>query len=615
MITTTSLNKMYDEVINGNVLTKEKLKECGFDFSDIIKLIKKDFIILLGNDCYTLKRVEDLYFYGNKLINIDKAKSRKCFERCYELDPNNSDVCFQLFFYSIEDKNYEEAFKYLKTMLNTDDEYEIKDNNLYLYLLNMIVDLPSEYKTKAKKLTFNDLKLLKDDIRYDDISSQNRVRKVIFENRFIYAIEKLREATTICGYTFKDKILKLLLFEVGDVEKIRKRKILDLARYKKYDELISHYDEQQKKCKLKGNDKYILKLVRQILNFEKTLELPDKIEVDTNSMFEAIDTSNYRRALNLSRSYVEEKQENVNSITFYILLSDLCEKMNVISILNAIFSGMVKYIENNDYVSLVKRLRNYLESIDKKEYEDLVIECMKLDLYENDLEFHKTIRLLYEIITNPNSFDKNHYLEEINSASAKKSVATEDSIDKIDKITTRRKAEEYVSNKHSELLRNKGIIVLEPMSDRKIKIICDIVDTYTDIKFFVVGDNANKRVVLRYKYRTCENINYEKLKNGAEKAYLKGEFDICLSYYLQLLQYGNPRIKTYARIGQCYLMLGEPLMAVDYLIVATELSKLSNNEYDFTDEINEIKKRKDNMKTRFKKLVLSIGYSFGEKNG
>ena len=81
---------------------------------------------------------------------------------------------------------------------------------------------------------------------------------------------------------------------------------------------------------------------------------------------------------------------------------------------------------------------------------------------------------------------------------------------------------------------------------------------------------------------------------------------------MQLLQYGNPKIKTYARIGQCYLMLGQPMMAVDYLMVATELSKLSHNEYDFTDEINEIKRSQSSIRSRFKKLVLSIGLKKGD---
>lgn len=605
MIKTINLNKMYDEFIDNDILTAEKLIECGFEFNDIIKLIKNDYLIQLGNNNYTLKKVEDLYLYGNKLIKVDEHKARKCFEKCYELEPNNKDACFQLFFYSIKDKKYEKAFEYLKVMLKNSDEYEIKDNNLYLYLLNVIIELPKEYKRKAKNITFCDVRLLDDDIRYDDVMAQNYVRNIALDNKFFYAVEKLRETTTFFEFTFRDKILKMLLFEAGDIEKLRKNKVLELVKNRKYDELILHYKKLQQRCNLKKNDKYILDLVREIINVENTLELPIKVKANTNTLFEAIRTKNYRRALSLSEEYITDN--NLSSITFYLLLSDLCEKMSVISILNAIFEGMAKYVENKDYVSLVKRVKNYLESIDKKEYEDLVIDYIKLDLYENNLGFNKTIKLLYRIITNSNNLDKSYCLEDVTQN--QETIALDSAIDK---SIIRSKEEEYISNKHSQLLRNKGIIVLEPMSDSKIKLICDIADNYTDMKPFIIGNDKNKRVVLRYKYRTEKIVNYDRIKRCAEQAYLNGEYDICLSYYLQLLQYGNPKNKTYARIGQCYLMLGQPMMAVDYLMVATELSKLSHNEYDFTDEINEIKRSQSSIRSRFKKLVLSIGLKKGD---
>lgn len=82
----------------------------------------------------------------------ENDKAVKYFQKCYELNPEHLSACFRLFLYSIRIKDYDKAFEYFDTLFNNENHFTENDNTLYLYLLNMVTNIPDRYKNLLNML-------------------------------------------------------------------------------------------------------------------------------------------------------------------------------------------------------------------------------------------------------------------------------------------------------------------------------------------------------------------------------------------------------------------------------------------------------------------------------
>ena len=119
MINTPKLNKMYELIIDNEYITKKDLENCGFDFIDILNLLKKGHIKSLGDLKFTLLEVDDLYRYGMRLSQEDKVRANKCFEKCFKLDSNYQKTLVSLFYNCIINNDRAQALYYLDLMKKT----------------------------------------------------------------------------------------------------------------------------------------------------------------------------------------------------------------------------------------------------------------------------------------------------------------------------------------------------------------------------------------------------------------------------------------------------------------------------------------------------------------
>lgn len=71
-------------------------------------------------------------------------------------------------------------------------------------------------------------------------------------------------------------------------------------------------------------------------------------------------------------------------------------------------------------------------------------------------------------------------------------------------------------------------------------------------------------------------------------AYREGNYDVCITEYLKLLQFGQPKAITYAKLGLAYMKKHDKDKAIDYLTVATELNKQEDGKLDFTELISNL---------------------------
>jgi len=224
------LNKLFDLVIENEELTTKVLNNCDFNSRDINKLIDEGIITRVKRGHYTILFTEKLYHYGRFLISLNEyKKANKCFEKCYELNPNHHSTCFQLFLRAIQEKDYSKAFTYFDTFYDNENGKYKKDSNFYLYLLNHITDIPEKYKEIVKDMSFNDMKISFDDKRYYKIYEQNGVRLSAIRGDYshaAYMLDKLMKENN--RTTVQDIITETLLYQALTVKKNHKRTIVNL---------------------------------------------------------------------------------------------------------------------------------------------------------------------------------------------------------------------------------------------------------------------------------------------------------------------------------------------------------------------------------------------------
>lgn len=691
MINEENLTKLYDAVLVGEELTTKKLNGYGFNSKDLNDLIQKGSIERVKRGLYSFKNIEELYYYGKKLIaKQDYDKASFCFERCYEIDPNHRGSCFQLFLRSIQKRDYERAFSFYDKLLESDNEYYLIDAKLYLYILSFITEIPERYAKSLESIELEDILIPSTDKRYNDISKQNMIRTDIYDGKLSYSLKQLNGLTAKNGAsTIQDVILKKLLYQAIYQESINKKIIYHYISGYQFDEVVKTLEEKQNLHNLSRLDSCILDLTKQIIKIKNDHIVPLCSSEEVNNMFDAIKKCNYSRALELC--YEFNKENNISndksSVTILLeiinsLIKSLTyeEQLDDDEIFNPAslsidedvsFSTVISYLLNNQMDKAFDVLDTYMKSIGKSEYQFLIIDLIKISLLEKDFDFTKPndalnmlekdnfsfdvtssmqefyvalsqnkyeeAKIYLDIISKGNKFCKNAIstdkLYQVLELSSKVSNTQNDksltskyenktenlqndntflekgsdetlnsnriSSSEVEKRSTYQKSNttyddsqnrdsdlEFVSKKHDELLKNKGIILIKSLKDDKIDKILDIANQYPDMVASVIGQGKNKQIVLKYKVFADGFVDIKGLYKKARQALNDKKYDECIDAYLEVLHFfNNPRANIYAKLGMTYMKMKNKELAIDYLTVATFLADKDDIEHDYSDLI------------------------------
>ena len=191
MINSNNLNKLYTAVTNGEELTTKSLNEMGFNSKDLKELVDSKKLDRVKRGFYEFKDDNELFFFGKRLLREKRyEEADECFKRCIEINPNHNGACFQLFVKYIKEKNYEQAFEYFKKLGNSENQFYNIDYNYYLFLLNIITEVPDEYKEFVKSIQMEDIRVRTDDKRFIDASQQNRLRYAAYQRKLPYALQQ-----------------------------------------------------------------------------------------------------------------------------------------------------------------------------------------------------------------------------------------------------------------------------------------------------------------------------------------------------------------------------------------------------------------------------------------
>ena len=265
MINDETVERMYEGLIEGKELTTKELNSYGFNSRDLANLIDYDVLTRVKRGFYNFKGVDYLYDYGKDLIeNKDFDKGIACFKKCYELDKTHIESCFQLFLNKIKEHDYNAAFEYFECFYNEKNKKYYADCDLYLYLLNIITNIPENYKKYARYIKFDNIRVNVDNKSYDTVQKQNQIRSAILNKKFLFALDKqndiIKQNKEI---NVQDKILKTLLYQAYQVQNKRKMEIISLINNEKYDELTNYLEDLDIKQGLNISDEYTLKLVNK----------------------------------------------------------------------------------------------------------------------------------------------------------------------------------------------------------------------------------------------------------------------------------------------------------------------------------------------------------------
>ena len=681
MITEENLNKLYQEVIKGTKLTTKELNSYGFTGKDLKKLIEDGKLERIKIGLYRFIDSKVFYDLGKQAISEKNYEiGNSYFEKCYELDNTNEKALYSLFIKSVKDRKYDYTIKYYEKLITTANNHCKKDYNTYIYLLNIITKLPQNLQEYAKKLTLEDLSLLTTENRYKDIIAQNKIRKSIINKNLKFALKQLNDLTAkYKENTVYDVVLRTLIIDAIEKEKIYSEELLKLIKNKQYQESITILKEKEQSQNLSIIEQYIVKLSKTILYIKKNKEIPSKIIEETENIYNAIDGNNYSLALDLSISNSKKYNLDNNNNIMYLLLTEISNLIKELESNKSLEAtkieqknkpsiGVTDIINNliqNDIDASLVAIKEYLNIRNKKEYEFLITNLIKISLLEKDITYTKAILVLINLNKNNYQFDVSNYIEEFylalsqnkfeeakiyldiisNSKKLGQECIFTENLQKVlnqAKITVEKKItstqteikqeetiyevipkeekepkkvlnkqkettpvvsdseKEFIETKYQKLLLEKGAILLKPMNKERRNRIYEIIDNYPDVVAFSIGTGEIKNIVLRYKPYIEEYIDIKKLIIDGNKAYTDQNYDECINCYLQVLSFGKPKTMSYAKLGLSYMKKFNLEKAIEYLTIATQLSKEKNEAFDFTELIDSLRGNKsEEAKPRF----------------
>lgn len=432
MITDENLEKLYDSYVNNVELTTKELNSYGFNSADLTTLIKKGSIERIQRGLYNFKSESNLYLYAKTLIHNKEYKKAEIYlKKLHEIKPNDTGVALSLFLNYISNNDYDKALIIYDDLSKFIYGKYKNDMNYYLYLLNIIIDLPDKYKKASKSFTINDIKVLyQDDKRYQDINYSNRIRALVFNGKIAYAKSLSNSVTSENMYT---SIEQQLLIRAGFAWYDNKNAIIDLINNNKYQEVVDYVLDLESRYNIAQAYKNILKLASSIIKIKQSGIVPEKGEMEKDNIIQAIETNNFEYALKLTTEFNEKYNIENKTDGNYLLLSHICslidslskkntQKENKIEIQNVKISAktsaiepslplIISYLTNQDIDNALKCLNKYMISINKSEYEFLLVDLIKLSLLDQDMAFVKPMTVL-SIIENENfSFDLSSYIK------------------------------------------------------------------------------------------------------------------------------------------------------------------------------------------------------------
>lgn len=301
---------------------------------------------------------------------------------------------------------------------------------------------------------------------------------------------------------------------------------------------------------------------------------------------------------------------SINERGYYPFITSLVEVCKLDNVNYSKVLVILTQITDGTYVFKVEEYLNlFYESIADKQYEKaelylVMLECVSTltdEMISEMFKIVKTLRTQEEVIEEAVEVDVvdniSDELQEDETTIAEPPVveqrkpsfvplAKSNKYKKAGTPEEYRQDGEYIGRKVEQLVQERGLIVLKPMSNKRRKRIHDIASNIKEVTTFSIGEGESRRIVLRFIGH--QYIPMKETIKLADAAYYSKDYETALRGYLDLLGTNSPKTFIYAKLGLTYMKLWKIDKAIECLTVATELSKVNNEKYNFTDLISSL---------------------------
>lgn len=547
MLTQEKIDSLYSIFMHCDLATTSFLYDIGFSKYDLENLVKSGY----------LSRAKKGYY-------------------CLNLD--NDEVCTKMFLKKIENKDYDDIFKYFKGMDKSLDLGKKQDNNLWLFLLSQIIEIPLEYRERLFKFEFGDVCNIANDL--DSIEQYSKVRFLAFNHKFALARK--------CCLNINDtsdsmKILQSLLDNIYEARIDRNNYWLNYVIDKRYERLVSEIEKIKTYRPVSRAEDLTLTLARDVIACKK--RIPNSMPGPVQNVTEAVKLRDYQKALSISmRKYNRCLHENI----VYRLLSDLNKNISREKCFSELVYAFLDGNLDDDY----KNLDSYLESNGFSRYKEYISDLVKLSLLEDDKTFTRPIVAFNGICFDELDFDVGSYIQdyfqalranELEKAQIYLNIISQscelgglrvdvsELEEKLEQARFSNSLEKYsiLDGVIHEILETKGLRVIEKLSSEDRRNVVKIANSFPDIMIELSGDD----LVLRYIDTNKTWADFDLLLKEGRQAYDIGDYDYCIECLSTICaNTERPDPYIYKKIGYAYSRRAasedDYKRAIDYLTVA-----------------------------------------------
>ena len=328
----------------------------------------------------------------------------------------------------LKESNISKVYEMFRLLDETNDIELQKENNLYLYLLSYIAEVPDEYIIRLSSINHEDLLINSENTRYEEISTQNKIRINIFRAKF-YEVKEMIEKTTynmFVNETERELLLTLVKL-ANEKEKQTRTQIESLVKNKGYSDLISLLEKRKEKRKLNIYETYIYIITTAILRIIKINKIPKVTNQNPSNIKEAILGYNFKEALVINKKDIAEKYEDSKYVINLLLIE-------INKLINKVINEYRIKLENEkkmimDNINRIKEelskgnielslelILDFLKNNNKEEYIYLIEKLIKISLLSNDLSYKKVLDILNLVAEGKYTFDIKFFYSEFHNS-------------------------------------------------------------------------------------------------------------------------------------------------------------------------------------------------------
>ena len=427
---------MYDMFIDKDVVTTQELLSVGFTNKDLTRLIEDGKIKRVKRGYYELTCVNGLFRYSQILFSNRYKMYDRGFaglKRCLEIDPKNGSVHTRMFLNLVITADFEQAFESFKVMDETENECYKKDQNMWLYLLSFVMELPEEYQERARNMNLKDILTLPDDNRYSDRLLQNRIRNAIFRHNFKEALELSKGLVADKDKKINVVITEKLLSKVISQNVLKHDQLYNLIVNGSYEEARNLLLSEKELHGINPADEQFLIVIEDLIGILRDNKMPAvDYSREIKSFNDAVIAHNYEKLLEIYR-YSANRKFSKSSKFMGILLERISAELNknelvpkkVEPVINqenvaqetsddnaTLFTNIAASLIGQDVNTAFNLLDEYLISIGKSEFRGYVADLIKLSILQKDLSFSEPILLLSVLSRDEFDFSVAAYIQD-----------------------------------------------------------------------------------------------------------------------------------------------------------------------------------------------------------